>query len=86
MILSLKARNGARTGRIWQKRFHDLNVSTPEKQVEKLRHMHRNPVKRGLVRSPEEWSWSSFRSYTFNEEGPVRINCQEWPLKVAFFS
>jgi len=72
------------TGRIWQKRFYDFNVSTPEKRIEKLRYMHRNPVKRGLVAAPEEWKWSSFRSYAFNEEGPVRINCQEWPLKVTF--
>jgi len=71
-------------GRIWQKRFYDFNVSTTKKRVEKLRYMHRNPVKRGLVRAPEEWQWSSFRSYAFHEEGPVRINCQEWPLKVTF--
>ena len=77
---------GTRTGagRIWQKRFYDFNVATPEKRVEKLRYMHRNPVKRGLVAAPEEWKWSSFRSYAFKEEGPVRINCQEWPLKVTF--
>ena len=77
---------GTRTsaGRVWQKRFYDFNVSTSEKRVEKLRYMHRNPVKRGLVAAPEEWRWSSFRSYAFNEEGPVRINCQEWPLKVTF--
>src|SRR6184192_294482 len=31
------------------------------KRVEKLRYMHRNPVKRGLVESPEQWAWSSFR-------------------------
>lgn len=76
--------NGVRAGRIWQKRFYDFNVSTSEKRVEKLRYMHRNPVKRGLVRTPEEWKWSSFRSYAFKEGGPVRINCQEWPLKVKF--
>jgi putative transposase len=77
-------RDGVLTGRIWQKRFYDFNVATSEKRVEKLRYMHRNPVKRGLVGAPEEWIWSSFRSYAFNEEGPVRINCQEWPLKVTF--
>jgi putative transposase len=76
--------NGVRTGHLWQKRFYDFNVSTSEKRVEKLRYMHRNPVKRGLVRAPEDWKWSSFRSYAFKEEGPVRINCQEWPLKVTF--
>jgi putative transposase len=31
--------------------------------AQKLRYLHRNPVKRGLVDSPEEWEWSSFRSY-----------------------
>ncbi len=77
-------RNGVRTKRIWQKRFYDFNVSTSRKRVEKLRYMHRNPVKRGLVAAPEEWVWSSFRSYAFKEEGPVRVNCQEWPLKVTF--
>ena len=39
-------------GPIWQKRFYDFNVGTEKKRVEKLRYMHRNPVKRGLVASP----------------------------------
>jgi len=77
---------GTRTtaGPIWQRRFYDFNVARSEKRIEKLRYMHRNPVKRGLVAAPEEWRWSSFRSYAFDEEGPVRINCQEWPLKLTY--
>ena len=39
----------------WQARFYDFNVWTTKKRVEKLRYMHRNPVKRGLVESPEQW-------------------------------
>jgi putative transposase len=39
--------------RIWQPRFYDFNVWTARKRAEKLRYMHRNPVKRGLVESPE---------------------------------
>ena len=31
--------------------------------LEKLRYIHRNPVKRGLCASPEQWPWSSFRHY-----------------------
>ena len=38
---------------LWQARFYDFNVWTERKRVEKLRYMHRNPVKRGLVTSPE---------------------------------
>ena len=59
---------------IWQKRFYDFNVWTERKRVEKLRYMHRNPVKRGLVASPELWRWSSFRAYFLGEAGRVQVN------------
>jgi putative transposase len=68
---------------VWQKRFYDFNVWSERKRVEKLRYMHRNPVKRGLVESPEQWMWSSFCSYFYGEKGLVRANFQEWPSKVA---
>jgi putative transposase len=61
---------------IWQKRYYDFNVWTEHKRIEKLRYMHRNPVKRGLVASPELWRWSSFRAYALGEVGPVKVN--EW--------
>jgi putative transposase len=60
--------------RFWQARFYDFNVWTEKKRIEKLRHIHRNPVKRGLVSSPEQWPWTSFRWYLCAESGPVRIN------------
>jgi putative transposase len=62
------------TNRFWQARFYDFNVWTEKKRIEKLRYIHRNPVKRGLVTSPEQWRWSSFRWYLRREVGPVRIN------------
>jgi putative transposase len=46
--------------RFWQARFYDFNVWTEHKRIEKLRFIHRNPVERGLVSSPELWRWSSF--------------------------
>ena len=60
--------------RIWQARFYDFNVWTEHKRIEKLRYMHRNPLKRGLVDSPEQWRWSSFRFYLCGEPGPNQIN------------
>ena len=67
---------------VWQKRFrhsdYDFNVWTERKRIEKLRYMHRNPVKRGLVESPELWRWSSFRAYFLREAGRVRVN--EWEV------
>ena len=61
-------------GPFWQTRFYDFNLRTEKKRVEKLRYMHRNPVKRGLVAEPEDWRWSSYRSYLLGEVGPVRVN------------
>src|SRR5262249_16785388 len=66
----------------WQARFYDFNVWTTKKRVQKLRYMHRNPGKRGLVESRELWGWSSARFYLFGETGPVRIN-EGWG-KISF--
>ncbi len=63
---------------IWQKRFYDFNVWTDRKRVEKLRYIHRNPVERGLVESPELWHWSSYRAYAFGEASVVKVN--EWQV------
>jgi putative transposase len=61
----------------WQARYYDFNIWTAKKRVEKLRYMHRNPVKRGLVEKPEDWAWSSFRHYATGVEGEVEIE-SEW--------
>jgi putative transposase len=61
----------------WQRRYHDFNVLTHKKHVEKLRYMHRNPVKRGLVKEPQGWAWSGYRHYLTGVEGTVEIK-SEW--------
>ncbi len=66
----------------WQTRFHDFKVWTEKKRVEKLRYMHRNPVKRGLAETREDWRWSSYRFYLLDESGPVRMN-EGWG-KISF--
>jgi putative transposase len=69
----LWAKGPAPLPHFWQPRFHGFNVFTQKKFVEKLRYIHRNPVKRGLVELPEQWRWSSYRFYAYGEEGPVKI-------------
>ena len=64
----------AKNHRFWQTRFYDFNVWTEKKRIEKLCYIHRNPVKRGLVDSPEQWLWSSYRWYLSGEKGPVKVN------------
>ena len=57
----------------WQRRYHDFNVHSEKKRIEKLRYMHRNPVMRGLVANPEDWKWSSFRHYATGVRETVEI-------------
>jgi putative transposase len=64
----------------WQKRYYDFNIRDHRQFVEKLRYIHRNPVKRGLCDSPEGWEWSSFRQYAADCEGRVEIEC-EWAAR-----
>jgi putative transposase len=66
------------THHLWQPRFYDFNLWTDRKRIEKLRYIHRNPVTRGLVSAPDQWRWSSFRSYMYGEPGLVKIN--DWEL------
>jgi len=73
--ISVVRRTGGR--RLWQRRYYDRNVSHHAEFVEKLRYIHRNPVKRGLCAQPEEWPWSSFHHYLTAEPGVVEIE-SEW--------
>ena len=64
----------------WQKRYYDFNVRNESQFVEKLRYIHRNPVKRGLCERPEDWEWSSFQHYAEGVEGRVEIE-SEWTAR-----
>jgi putative transposase len=67
--------------RFWQTRYYDFPVWSERKRVEKLRYIHRNPVKRGLVARPEDWRWSSFLQWATGCEGRVEIECPSTALK-----
>ena len=64
----------------WEKRYYDRNVRDYDEFKVKLRYLHRNPVKRGLVQTPEEWKWSSYRHYALREIGVVEIE-SEWTAR-----
>ena len=64
----------------WQAHYYDFNVPTHSKFVEKLRYIHRNPVRRGLVAKPEDWKWTSFRHYETGILGTVEIE-SEWTAR-----
>jgi len=72
--------SGSEPGAFWQKRYYDRNVRDAQEFVEKLRYLHRNPVKRGLGSEPAAWPWSSFRHYALREVGAVEVE-SEWTAR-----
>jgi putative transposase len=64
----------------WQAHYYDFNVFSHAKFVEKLRYIHRNPVRRGLVAKPEDWLWSSYRHYQTGIRQTIEIE-SEWTAR-----
>jgi putative transposase len=73
-VVSRKAPGKVIGKAFWEERGHDFNVFTEAKRNEKLKYIHRNPVRRGLVDNPEDWIWSSYRYYSLGEKGPVEVD------------
>ncbi len=64
------------TSPLWQKRYHDRNVRDHGEFLEKMQYILRNPVRRGLCASPEEWRWSSFNHYAAGQHVGVEIESE----------
>ncbi len=45
-----------------------------KKLQQKLDDMHNNPVRRGLVSSPGDWPWSSWRFYYLEDASILRMD------------
>jgi hypothetical protein len=58
----------------WQGRFYDLNVWSEKKRMEKLNDVHSDPVPRGMVASPDQWSRSSFRFCSLEDDSILPMN------------
>jgi putative transposase len=74
--LSLAARRIRPGGALWKERPRVLPIYSESVLETKLRYLHRNPVRRGLVSNPEEWAHSSFGQIEMNETG--LFVCDGW--------
>jgi len=77
--LRIRERPGVVRFRFWQEGGgYDKNLWAMPNVLEKAEYCHWNPVKRGLVRSPDQWSWSSYRwlKEGRREGEPLRVD--EW--------
>jgi putative transposase len=58
---------------LWNDGYDDVPIPGPSAARTRLRYMHRNPVKRGLVAKPEIFEWSSARFFFCDEPGIVTV-------------
>lgn len=65
--------------RLWQRGFYDFNIYSEEKLLEKLNYVHHNPVRAGLVLSPGDYKWSSYRLYSSESEGFLGASIPKLP-------
>lgn len=58
------------SGHLFQGRFKAVLVDADSYLAELTRYIHLNPVRAGMVKSPEEYPWSGHRAYLGSEEIP----------------
>lgn len=59
-----------RAGHLFQGRYKAILVEADEYAKELSRYIHLNPVRAGIVEKPEEFTWSSYNSYTGKKGRP----------------
>jgi putative transposase len=64
-------------GEIWEKSFYDRRVRDWEEYCVFRQYIHRNPVKRGLAKLPEEYLYSSARVGFVLDAVPQRLKPSE---------
>ncbi len=73
-------RSGGASLRFWQRGGgYDRNMRSPSDVHEKIKYIHENPVRRGLVRNPEDWPWPSAADWILQKPGPVPIDWEFMP-------
>jgi REP element-mobilizing transposase RayT len=65
---------GKATHRVWKERAKGIPIYSDKVMKQKLDYIHQNPVKRGLVQNPEDYLYSSFRNYYFNDHKIIKID------------
>ena len=65
----INAREGWQ-GHLWQERFHSFAMDEPH-LLACTRYVELNPVRAGLVKRPEAWTWSSAKAHLKGTADPV---------------
>ena len=67
--------NGIVRHRFWQRGGgYDRNLRSVADVREKIRYVHENPVRRGLVTSADQWHWSSYVAWETGQDCPIPLD------------
>lgn len=58
---------------------YDRNLRSASDVHEKIRYVHENPVRRGLVTRAEQWRWSSAAEWITGQKSPIPIDWDALP-------
>ena len=76
------ARRGSQ-GPFWQHQFWDRFVRNEKEFGQRLEYMHFNPVRKGLVKRPQDWRWSSYNNFALDKATvaacPIQIDYVRLP-------
>jgi REP-associated tyrosine transposase len=65
-----------RAGHLFQGRYKAILIEADEYASELSRYIHLNPVNAGMVTRPEEYQWSSYRSYIGEKTHPAWLKTE----------
>jgi putative transposase len=76
LLEKITKQRGDRVERLfWQQGGgYDRNIDNAKTLKPVMDYIHLNPVRRGLVKTPEDWEWSSARWYKEQVDGPCIVN------------
>jgi len=63
-----------RERQVWQPGWHAEGLATEKFWKQKLDYIHMNPVRKGLVREPEHWRYSSANYWVNNGASEIPIS------------
>jgi putative transposase len=58
-------------GHFWQNRFRSSVINDDRYMIRCGAYIEKNPVAAGLVATPEDYRWTSYRFYAFGEKNPI---------------
>lgn len=60
--------------KVWQNGSHPIAVASNKFFEQKLEYLHDNPVRKGYVRQPEDWLYSSASNYVHGDHSLIKVD------------